>query len=97
VRQWREKNPGYWKRPAQAARTLQELVPPQPPENKALPEKISPPPLQDLVASQDPLLLGLIAHLTDSPLQETVEQTTFRLLKKGQDFLDMRSGKKTEG
>ena len=97
VRQWRAKNPGYWKRPAKAPGTLQELVPAQVAEKKELTETTSLPPLQDFVASQDPLLLGLISHLIDSPLQEVVEQTTLRLLQKGRDLLDMRFGMKSKG
>jgi hypothetical protein len=97
VRQWRAKNPGYWKRSQKEQGTLQELVPAQMAENKELAETTSPPPLQDFVASQDPLLLGLIAHLVDSPLQEVVEQAARRLLQKGQSILDMRFGMKTKG
>ena len=94
VRQWRASNPGYWKRPAKAPGTLQELVPAQVAENKEVAQTTSPPPLQDFVALQDPLVLGLIAHLVDSPLQEVVEQTTLRLLQKGRSILDMRFGMK---
>jgi hypothetical protein len=101
VRQWRAKNPGYWKRPAKAPGTLQELVPApvpaQSPENKEVAEKTSSPPLQDFVTSQDPLLLGLISHLIDSPLQEVVEQTARRLLQKGQDILNMKFGMQMKG
>ena len=97
VRQWRAKNPGYWKRPAREPGTLQELVPAQASENTEVTETTSPPPLQDFVASQDPLLLGLISHLVDSPLQEVVEQAALRLLQKGQSILDMRFGIKPKG
>src|SRR6266446_3441720 len=97
VRQWRAQNPGYWKRPAKAPGTLQELVPAQVIENKELTETTSPAPLQDFVASQDPLVLGLISHLVDSPLQEVVEQAALRLLQKGQTILNMRFGVKPKG
>jgi len=97
VRQWRAKNPGYWKRPPKAQGALQEVLPAQVTENTELTKTTSPPPLQDFVASQDPLLLGLIAHLVDSPLQEVVEQTARRLLLKGQSILDMRFGMKPKG
>ncbi len=97
VRQWRAKNPGYWKRSAQAQGALQEVVPGQVAENKELTKTTSPPPLQDFVASQDPLLLGLIAHLVDSPLQEVVEQTARCLLLKGLSILDVRFGMKPKG
>jgi hypothetical protein len=61
---------------------------PVPPETSAAP-------LQDLFAMQDPLLVGVISHLIDSPLQDHVEQTTLRLLAKGRTILGMRSGVRT--
>ena len=75
VRQWRDKHPGYWKRGAKeakdsspepvAVRGLKTVtcdgktscnVPPPP-----LPSAAAP--LQDFVLKQNPLLVGLIAHL----------------------------------
>lgn len=50
------------------------------PESQPLAPKTSLPPLQDVLATQDPLLLGLISHLIDSPLQEIIEQTTLQRL-----------------
>jgi hypothetical protein len=97
VRQWRAKNPGYWKRHAKAPVALQEILIPQVSDDEPVERTISLPPLQDFVASQDPLVLGLIAHLIDSPLQENVEQATLRLLQKGRNILDLRSGMKTKG
>ena len=94
VRQWRAKTPGYWKRRAKTSGTLQEVVPAQVPQPKEVAEKTSFPPLQDFVASQDPLVVGLISHLIDSPLQENVEPAILRLLQKGRSILDMRSGVK---
>ena len=97
VRQWRAKNPGYWKRRPKTSSTLQEVLPPQTTEPKEVAKSTAQPPLQDFVASQPPLLLGLIAHLVDSPLQEGVEQAALRLLQKGQSILDMRFGMKPKG
>jgi hypothetical protein len=97
VRQWRAKNPGYWKRPAKVPGTLQDVLPVQVADNDPVAKTTSWPPLQDFVASQDPLLLGLIAHLIDSPLQENVEQVALRLLQKGRSILDLKSGMKTKG
>jgi hypothetical protein len=96
VRQWREAHPDYWKRAKTADRTLQDLVPAQPAEPQPVPPKTSVAPLQDLVAMQGPLLVGLISHLFDSPLQDHVEQTTLILIAKGQTILDLRSGVKTK-
>lgn len=97
VRQWRAKNPGYWKRPAKTCGTLQEVLPLQPSEPQQLAITTSQAPLQDFVVSQDPLVLGLISHLVDSPLQEVVEKAALRLLQKGQSILDMRFGMKPKG
>src|SRR4051812_12903715 len=73
VRQWRKAHPGYWKRAKKPSSTLRDLVPTQPAEPEPVPSKTSVAPLQDLVGMQDPLLLGLISQLTDSPLQDHVE------------------------
>jgi hypothetical protein len=97
VRQWRAKNPGYWKRCPKTSSTLQEVLPLQAIEAKEVAKTTSQAPLQDFVASQPPLLLGLISHLIDSPLQEVVEQAALRLLQKGQSILDMRFGMKPKG
>ena len=74
VRQWRQAHPDYWKRPTKAPVALQDVLISQVSDNEPVKKTTSLPPLQDFVASQDPLLLGLIAHLIDSPLQENVEQ-----------------------
>ena len=97
VRQWRAKNPGYWKRSPKGQGTLQEVLPTHVHEATELIKTTSPEPLQDFVTSQDPLVLGLIAHLIDSPLQEVVEETTRRLLLKGQSIRNMRFGMKSKG
>jgi len=47
VRQWRAKNPGYWKRSPKGQGTLQEVFPAQVPENTELKKRTSLPPLQD--------------------------------------------------
>jgi hypothetical protein len=45
------------------------------------------PALQDGLELQDPLLIGLIAQLTDSTLQDSIAVTVRRLLELGQDIL----------
>ena len=102
VRQWREANPGYWKRSAQGRGTLQEVlpqaVPSQATHQQELELKISLPPLQDLLVhtnpTQNPVLVGLISHLIDSPLQEDIAHAAHRLILRGMNILDMKSGTK---
>jgi hypothetical protein len=45
------------------------------------------PPLQDMLSAQPAVLIGLIAHIVGTPLQEDIVRTTDRLLRLGQDIL----------
>jgi len=45
------------------------------------------PPLQEILSAQPAVLIGLIAHLTGTPLQDELVRTTDRLLRLGQDIL----------
>ena len=45
------------------------------------------PPLQEILSAQPAVLIGLIAHLTGTPLQDELARTTDRLLRLGQDIL----------
>jgi hypothetical protein len=47
--------------------------------------------LQEVLADQPTVLIGLIAHLTDSPLQDDIASTSRRLLKLGQDILGAKA------
>jgi hypothetical protein len=44
-------------------------------------------PLQDVLTAQPAVLIGLIAHLVGTPLQDDIVRTTGRLLRLGQDIL----------
>ena len=83
AREWKRRHPGYWRNTARyRARTLQDAHPAQvlqPLEKKAA--------LQDALRSQGPVLIGLIAHLSDSTLQDDIAVTSQRLLQLGQDIL----------
>jgi len=46
--------------------------------------------IEDVLSAQPAVLIGLIAHLTDSPLQEDILRSTRRLLQLGQDILNGR-------
>jgi hypothetical protein len=45
------------------------------------------PALQELLMAQPAVLIGLIAHLVGTPLQDSIVDTTHRLLRLGQDIL----------
>ena len=85
-RAWRQANPGYWKRSCGPG-TQQDPSPAQPTDNQQ--DKA----VQAELAQQDPSLLqlavfvGLIAKLTDSTQQETIDASLRRLHALGQQVM----------
>lgn len=85
VRVWRAQHPGYWRAHRRGRRVaLQDALKLQVVEPT---EDLACRALQDALRSQGPVLIGLIAHLSDSALQEDIASTTRRLLELGQDIL----------
>jgi hypothetical protein len=83
----RKRKPGRTNQPQSAAEALQEALVPQATDSEGdsatLPQKA----LQEALRVQGPVLIGLIAHLTDSTLQDDIAATARRLLQLGQDIL----------
>lgn len=91
VQRWRAEHPGYWRRSgAQDASALQDDCRAQPIETQEESAFIVGDALQDVLSAQPAVLIGLIAHLTDSALQEDIARSTRRLLQLGQDILSGR-------
>ena len=88
VRVWRAAHPGYWRSHQRRGRVaLQDaLVVQEVEKNEDLPNFA----LQDALQCQGPVLIGLIAQLTDSTLQDALTETTRGLLQLGQDILSGR-------
>ena len=85
VRQWQNAHPGYWKRPSRRKRSvLQDASRTQGIEPS---RKTSLLVLQDLCRGQDPVIVGLIAYLSASVLQDDICATTRRLIQLGRDVL----------
>jgi hypothetical protein len=85
VREWRVAHPGYWRAPRRGQRVaLQDALALQVIE---APEDLARRALQDAPRCQGPVLIGLIAHLSDSALQDDIATTTRGLLQLGQDIL----------
>ena len=109
VQAWRKAHPGYWKRSAKPVVALQDICISQVIDHQEVGSVVSVLPLQDLVPTpkiplqdlvpplptQDPLLVGLISHLIDSPLQENVAQATQGLIRKGRCILGLSPGMPT--
>jgi hypothetical protein len=85
VRRWQQAHPGYWRNTSRCkGRTLQEPCGPQVVEPHTDSALLT---LQEAMRQQGPVLMGLIATLTDSSLQEDMVATSRRLLQLGQDIL----------
>jgi hypothetical protein len=91
VRQWRKAHPGYWKRkkavPAEGAVALQDFSNVEVIENKPVSEISQNHALQDFCFLQPALIVGLIANLTGSVLQDDIATTSRRLVDFGRDIL----------
>jgi len=109
VQAWRKAHPGYWRRSAKPGVALQDVCITQVTDNKEVTTRTSVLPLQDIVPTpevalqdlvpplptQNPLLVGLISHLIDSPLQENVARATQGLIIKGRCILGLSPGMPT--
>jgi len=85
VRAWRARHPGYWRvSPRIVPAPLQDLILAQVADPAFNSTTLA---LQEISRSQPTVLLGLIAHLTGSALQETILESSRRLLQLGQDIL----------
>ena len=90
VQLWRGQNPGYSKKSIFASappKPLQETLITQDTENKEEKDILKQDALQDLLMAQPSVLIGLIAHLTGSTLQDDIVRTGQKLRELGEDFL----------
>jgi hypothetical protein len=93
VRTWRSAHPGYAKRSRRRSPValqdplIAQTPAPQPPAAPdAGPLQVA---LQERSLAQDPLLVGLVAHLADTTLQEDIAQLTRRLTSRGRAVLGL--------
>jgi hypothetical protein len=86
VRQWRKKNPGYWKQP-KTQTALQDHLSAQHIENTGDNDQKYANALQDLLLAQPPVIIGLISTFIGSPLQDDIASTLLRMQQSGQDIL----------
>jgi len=88
VRAWRAGHPGYWRAHRRdPGIALQDALVTQVIEPADKIEDLSALALQDALSAQGPVLIGLIAHLSDSTLQDDIASTARGLLQLGQDIL----------
>ena len=88
VRAWRAAHPGYWRRRRVRGPTaLQEECSAQPIDLHEKSPTFAEVALQDLLCAQPLVLIGLIAHLSGTALQEDIARTGRRLQQLGQDIV----------
>lgn len=91
VQQWRKAHPEYWKRKktrsAETTVALQDVLNPQVIEKTEGHEISQNHALQDLCFLQPALIIGLIANLTGSTLQDDIATTSRRFIDSGRDIL----------
>lgn len=88
VREWRAANPLYWKRSRLLGPpALQDVIPLELVEKQDVNTSLAATALQDICLLQPALLIGLIANLSGSVLQDDIVQTARRLLVSGRDIL----------
>lgn len=86
VQAWRKKHPGYWK-PRIKQNALQDVLITQLSETKEKSAEFAVSPLQDVLASQPLVLIGLIAKFMGSTLQDDIATTARHLKQLGADVL----------
>ena len=88
VQAWRAANPGYGQRRGRARAALQEMIEAQVTAAQVTVEQDDGVALQETWRAQPPLLVGLIAHLTGTALQEDMAPVMRRLITRGQALLE---------
>ena len=76
VREWRSRHPRYWSR----AGPLQDRSLAQPIDIPSEVGEVARPALQDVLTEQPAVLIGLIAHLVGTPLQDSMPHAALNLL-----------------
>ena len=88
VQAWRVANPGYGRRPERKPEALQEMMKLQVAPGQEPVARDDAVALQEIWRAQPPLLVGLIAHLTGTALQEDMAPVMRRLITRGQALLE---------
>jgi hypothetical protein len=89
VQAWRKEHPGYSQRKVpKTKKGLQDHSQENREQNQTDKSKLTGPALQDVFSSKDELLLGVIANLTGSVLQEDIAFTALKMRKLGRDILE---------
>lgn len=87
VREWRRRHPGYWRRARKRERPLQEHSSSETTIKQNVARQTARHALQDFITTQPAVLVGLLAHLTGSALQDDIAVSARRMQQLGEDIL----------
>jgi len=87
VKRWRTSHPGYWRRTKRSPVALQDALIAQVPVNAVNIHPTEKGALQDLLILQPAVMVGLIAQLTGSALQDDIARAARRMQQLGHDIL----------
>lgn len=92
VQDWRDSHPGYWRRGTKSKNALQGDCPSQLVEHQEDKAELEENALQDDCLLQPSLIVGLIAQLTGSVLQDDIAISARRMHACGQNILGIGPG-----
>jgi hypothetical protein len=96
VKEWRKRNPGYWRKKKSPIQVpLQEDCPEQVAPNEGVSSERTSVTLQEVLLMQPAVVVGLISMMTGNSLQEDIAATARVLIRKGQDILESNPGCET--
>ena len=84
---WRARHQGYWRKTPRHRNALKDVSTAQVIDGAGKTVISARLPLQDLLMPQPAVLIGLIAHLVGTPLQDDIVRAVDGLLRLGQDIL----------
>jgi hypothetical protein len=87
VRAWRSQHPGYWRQGPRSGAPLQDVLTEQTIESTSKKGDSARLPLQEVLSAQPAVLIGLIAHIAGTPLQDEITVAAGRLLRLGNEIL----------
>ncbi len=96
VKDWRKRNPGYWRKSEfRDSAPLQEVFQEQVTPNEEVIAQKTSDALQEVFLMQPAVVVGLISMMTGHALQEDIVATARVLVRKGRDILDSNPGSET--
>jgi len=87
IQAWRARHPGYRRKTVRRRNALKDVSMTEAVDSVSKTGISVRGPLQDLLTAQPTVLIGLIAHLVGTPLQDDLVRAIDRLLRLGQDLL----------